>query len=421
MSEEIPITIIGGGAVGCAIAYELSNRLDDKIFLLERNSKIRGENQSSRNSGVVHAGIYYRKDTEPLKARFCVEGNRRLYEFCEEHRVPHKKTGKLVVATNPREEEYLDDVLAVSLDNGVPGVKRISGEKARSMEPNVNATSAIYVPTSGIIEPIEYVSRLHHLAKTNGVSFITGNEVINITPKGNSFEVTTKSGRNIDTFETKVLINAAGLYSDEIARMVNPDSPYEMDSVRGEAAKFYKTKRASISMNRMNVYPAPHGFWNKGGEKADVSFEEFQKLLEEGKITKTVGVHLTPTFDIENGEYVIGKTVTIGPTPTVGIGKEDYSSNLHPEEYYLQRVKGFFPSLELDDIVLHQVGISAKLKNQCDFVVERDPKHPNCINVVGINSPGLTASLAIANYVRELLKDWGFFWAEDYLLRKIEL
>jgi len=217
MTETVPITIIGGGAVGCAIAYELSRRVDDEIFLLERNRKIRGENQSSRNSGVIHAGIYYPKKKGPLKARFCVEGNKMLYEFCAEHNVPHKKTGKLVVATNHREEEYLEDVLAVSLDNSVPGVTRISGEEAKAMEPNVNATSAIHVPTSGIIEPTEYVSRLHHLAETNGVAFVTGNKVIHITPKGKLFEVTTKSGGDIDTFETKVLINAAGLYSDEIA------------------------------------------------------------------------------------------------------------------------------------------------------------------------------------------------------------
>jgi len=182
-----------------------------------------------------------------------------------------------------------------------------------------------------------------------------------------------------------------------------------MDPVRGEAAKFYKTRRESTSMNGMNVYPAPHGFWNKGeenaGEKADVAFEEFQRLLKAGKITKTVGVHLTPTLDIEQGEYIIGKTVTMGPTSTVDIGKEDYSSNLHPEAHYFQRVKRFFPGLELADIELHQAGIRAKLKDQYDFVVERDSKHPRCINVVGIDSPGLTSSLAIAKHVGDLLRE----------------
>ena len=132
MSEIIPITIIGGGVCGCAVAYELSKLPLGDIALLERNPKIRGENQSSRNSGVIHAGIYYSRDKEPMKARFCVEGNRLLYEFCEEYGIPHKRTGKLVVATNPMEEEYLEDTLRIAQENGVPGVERIDGKKGAS-------------------------------------------------------------------------------------------------------------------------------------------------------------------------------------------------------------------------------------------------------------------------------------------------
>ena len=158
-------------------------------------------------------------------------------------------------------------------------------------------------------------------------------------------------------------------------------------------------------MNGMNVYPTPYGFYNDTGERAEVPFDEFQKLLKEGKISKTVGVHLTPTFDLVNGENVIGNTVTLGPTSTVGKGKEDYGSDLHPEELYFRRVKDFFPNLKLEDISLHQAGIRAKLKDHYDFVVERDEKYPNCINLVGIDSPGLTSSLAIAKYVKEMMRD----------------
>ena len=127
-------------------------------------------------------------------------------------------------------------------------------------------------------------------------------------------------------------------------------------------------------------------------------------MLQEKKVKKTVGVHLTPTFDIVDGEYVIGKTVTIGPAYTVNVGKEDYSSNLHEEKHYLKKVSHFFPNLRLEDITLHQAGIQAKLKDHCDFEIERDSKYPNFINAVGIDSPGLTASLAIAKYVNEMMK-----------------
>lgn len=129
MSEEVQITIIGGGVVGCAIAYELSKDSDLEIALIEKNMKINSENQSSRNSGVIHSGILYYKKTGPLKAKLCVEGNKLLYEFCMKHDVPHKKTAKLVVAADSLEREYLEDVYRTALENRVPGVEMIEGRK----------------------------------------------------------------------------------------------------------------------------------------------------------------------------------------------------------------------------------------------------------------------------------------------------
>lgn len=400
---DIGITIIGGGAVGCSIAYELS-KTNKSVCLLEKNKKLTGENQSSRNSGVIHAGIYYEKGKEPLKAKLCVEGNKLLYEFCEEYNIPNKKTGKLVVATTKREKQYLEELLKTALNNKVPGIKKISGKEVMALEPNVKAKSALYVPTSGIIDPIKLVEKLAFLAGQNNVYCLTGNRVINIIAKGNCFEVFTEASGKIESFETKIIINSAGLYSDEIAKMINPESPYKIEGVRGESAKFYKTKREGIHMSGMNVYPAPYGYYNETGEKADVPFSTFKKLLEEGKVTRTVGVHLTPSFDYINGEYLIGNTVTIGPAKTVGIGKEDYRNNLKTEDSYLPKVKHFFPYLKKEDIQLHQAGIAAALKGHQDFVIEPDPKFPNCINLIGIDSPGLTSCLAIAEYVKEIIE-----------------
>jgi len=117
---DIDIAIIGGGVVGCAVARELSAR-HKGVFLFEKNPGItKGENQSSRNSGVIHSGIYYDRETRPQKAALCVEGNRLLYEFCGTHRVPALRTGKLIVATTPEEDEILDVYLARAGENGVP-------------------------------------------------------------------------------------------------------------------------------------------------------------------------------------------------------------------------------------------------------------------------------------------------------------
>ena len=154
----------------------------------------------------------------------------------------------------------------------------------------------------------------------------------------------------------------------------------------------------------MNVYPAPCGYYNETGEVAQVTFSEFQQLLREKKVTKTVGVHLTPTFELVEGEYVIGKTVTIGPAKSVGYGKENYSQGLRQPEYYHQQVHPYFSGLRISDIELHQAGIMAVLKGHPDWVLERDKKHPQCINTIGIDSPGVTGSLSFAKAVYELWK-----------------
>lgn len=397
MSTETNITIIGGGAVGCAIARQLSKSHKD-IVVCERNSNIRGENQSSRNSGVIHAGVYYPKGSK--KAKFCVEGNRMLYEFCEQYNVPAAQCGKLIVATNKEDDETLDEYLEKCINNGVPGIRKITGKEVKEFEPNVSAISALHIPTSGIIEPTEYVSKLHALASNNGAIFMTSSKVINIEPKKDYFEVTIQMPGQTETFRTRFLINSAGLYSDEIAKMVNPDSRYVIEPVRGEAAKFYKTKRSDIGMNGMNVYPTPYWYNPQTGER--IPKKDLETTVRK---SLTVGIHLTPTFEIQNGSYRIGKTVTVGPTANAVLSKEDYGSNLNPEELFYERVKTYFPNLKLEDLSLHQAGIRAVLKNQYDFEIEKDPNHPNCINLIGIDSPGLTSSLAIAKYIDNIVKE----------------
>lgn len=402
--DRVSVTIIGGGVIGCAIAQELSKTAVRDILLIERNPKIEGDNQSSRNSGVIHAGIYYSRITEPLKARFCVEGNRLLYEFCEEFGVPHRRTGKLVVAVDDLEEEFLDEVRTDAVDNGVRGFRVLDGRQVTELEPSVRGSKALYFPTTGLVEPTELVSTLHHQAQGRGVIFLPGNRVVHIAPHKSGFKVVTQSKDGTETFATELLINAAGLYSDEISRLVNPDSPYQILPIRGEWAKFTKDCRPELSLSEMSVYPAPYGADNMTGERVRMPYAEYRRFLEQGRVTKSVGIHLSPTFGRTGGEYVIGRTVIVGPTYVVGVDKEDYSAK-HPEPYYLDKVRSFFPGLRTEDLELHQTGIRAKLKGRSDFVIERDAKHPNCINLAGIDSPGLTASLAIARYVRDMIRD----------------
>jgi L-2-hydroxyglutarate oxidase LhgO len=403
MLVRVKITIIGAGVVGCAIAYQLSKKYDE-IFVIEKNPKVTAENQSSRNSGVIHAGIYYPTNESPLKATLCVQGNQMLYDFCQEFDVPHKQTGKLVLATEDWQLDYLEDTFQIAIDNAVPGAKIISPDEAKAIEPNIQCIEAAYFPTSGIVEATQLVYRLFTLASQNGVYFVTQTEVVDIKLKNGYFEIFTKIGDQVETFETEILINSAGLYSDEISRKINPECPYEIFPVRGEIAKFYKSPRQEIFHAGMNLYPVPHAL-NATGKKLIIPFDEFQKLFKAKKVLKTVGAHLTPTFDLVDGRYEIGNTVTIGPATKSVTNKEDNSSDLYQSEYYYDQVHSFFPNLKVEDISLHQAGVQAKLKNQFDWVIEPDVKHPKCIQLIGIDSPGLTACRAIARYVERLLEE----------------
>ncbi len=403
MSERADLTIIGGGIIGCAIAYKLSQHFDD-IFVIEKNAKITAENQSSRNSGVVHAGVYYPRDLSLLKSKLCVPGNKMMYDFCEEFDVPCQKTGKIIVATNENDYMYVKDTLQIARENGVPDCRMISPDDVRSLEPNVDCIAAGYFPTSGIVEPTELLYKIFSLASNNGVFFINGTEVVDIRPHATYFKVTTISQGRKEVFEAEHLINAAGIYSDQVARMVEPDFPYCIRPVRGESAKFYKNKRDDIRHGGLNIYPAPYALL-PNGEKERIPFDEFQKLFKQKKVLKTVGIHLTPTFAEKNGRYIAGNEVTLGPASKGVSDREDTANDLYPPEYFYENVLSFFPKLRIDDIMLHQVGIQAKLEDHYDWVIERSKKYPRCINLVGIDSPGLTACLAIGDEVVEMIRE----------------
>lgn len=404
-SSVSDVVIIGAGAVGCAIAYTLAKTGKYRIIVLEKNDTVPGRNQSARNAGVIHGGIYYPKDREPLKAQLCVRGNALLYEFCDRYHVPHKNVGKLVIATNPQQEEYLEYILNIAKENGVPGIKMITGEEVRRLEPNVRASCALHVPSSGLLEPDALVSAYASLAKLHGAVFVTGTEVTNVraNKQGLTVEATRTPSRKDSpfmkglSFSADVLINAAGLWSDDIARMTDPTLPYTIDPVRGELAMYTSEVDTAVGMN---IYQAPYGYWNDTGEKADVPVAEFERLMKEGKITRTVGVHLTPTFEkVRTGGWKVSKAVAVGPLKTVGKGKDNYEGDRRKSEDYIQKVSHFFPTLQADALSGRYTGIMAVLPDHYDFVIQRDKIHANVIHLIGIDSPGLTSSLAIGEYV----------------------
>jgi L-2-hydroxyglutarate oxidase LhgO len=386
MSDEIGLTVVGAGVVGCAVARELA-RAGQEVLVIEKNPGVaQGENQSSRNSGVIHSGLYYDQQTRPLKAALCVQGNALLYEFCQKHHVPALACGKLVVATDQGQRAVLEQYEQRARANGVP-VRLISGERARELEPRVACLAALHLPSAGVVDAAALVHRLYALASGHGAQFMTQTRLVGARsrPEGLELTIRYRDGAS-DTFLSRAVVNCAGLYSDEVARLVDPASPHRVDPLRSETVKFYRGKRPELGLKGMNVYPTP-------------------TVVRAARGTHfSVGVHLTPTLEPgPQGEPNLGPVVTIGPLGHAARHKEDYGGPYPPMEVFHRKVAPFFPGLEVEDLQPHMVGIQARLLEHPDWVVEFSPAEPRWINLVGIDSPGLTGGLALARRAKEML------------------
>ena len=371
--DQANVLIIGGGVVGCAIARAVSARWQD-IFLVEQNPKL-GMATSSRNSGVIHSGIYYPKNS--LKARHCVEGNRLTYEFCKKHNVPFRHTGKLVVAANAREVPELAALIKKGEDNGVEGLRLIGPEEVRKREPHIAGVAAIEVPSTGIVSAEELVHAYARIATGQGAEIVTRARVVSLEPVVGAIRVGLRIGDEDDvqdeTIEARCVINAAGLYADEVAALVGNHS-WKIYPVRGE---YCEIRGARASLINDLVYPLPHAHG------------------------LSLGVHFTKT---------LWGTVLVGPTATYVEGKDNYERDRLPIADFAHSAKTLLPEIEEKDLQLGYSGLRPKLvppdgKGIADFVITRDPAVPQAIQLVGIESPGLTAAISIAEHVAQLVAE----------------
>jgi glycerol-3-phosphate dehydrogenase len=371
--DRANIVIVGGGVVGCAVARAVSRRWSD-VFLIEQLPKL-GMGASTRNSGVIHSGIYYPPGS--LKAQLCVEGNRTLHEFCAAHNVPHRNCGKLVVAHGSAQEAALEHLAENGRANGVEGLRIVDRAAVRAREPHIEATAALEVPSTGIVSAEDLVKTLARMATDQGASLLPRARVVRLEPCADSIAVTiAEDGMSDDVpgteeiIEARCVINCAGLYSDEVAAMLG-NHAYRIYPVRGEYCELVRAK--SHLVNNL-VYPLPH-----------------TDLL-------SLGVHLTRT---------LWGTVLVGPTADYISDKNDYERNRLPVEEFVRRAKALLPELETADLQLAYSGIRAKLVPPghggfADFVISRDAATPHAIQLIGIESPGLTSCLSIADRVVSL-------------------
>ena len=369
--EQVDVAIIGAGVIGLAIAVELSK--DRSVAVLERHEGYGREN-SSHNSGVIHAGIYYPPDW--LKTTLCIAGNRLLYAWANEHSVRVRRTGKLIIAQNRGELAALEALLSAARLNGVPELEMLSQRQVASLEPSIEAVAAISSRSTGVIDQMELMRSLESAAVANGASVAYVHDVQQLERTSGGFELDIRDPQGGEfRLVASMLVNSAGLAADRLAEALGYDLDGEprMRQTVNKGRYYDIVTPEKASRLRRLIYPLPHA--DRSG----------------------LGTHVT--LDIDGGVHLGPDTEWLEESTSL-----DFRADDARREEFLAAARQFLPWLEADDLMPGQVGYRTKLsgpgESPRDFLIWEDNGY---VHLGGIESPGMTASLAIAGRVRELL------------------
>jgi L-2-hydroxyglutarate oxidase LhgO len=361
------VLVVGAGVIGLAVARAAAVA-GHEVIVAEQADAI-GTGISSRNSEVIHAGMYY--PTGSLRAKFCPRGNRMLYEFCESHGVQHRRCGKLIVATNEAERARIEAIHAQGQANGVPGIELIGGNAARAMEPELNCVAALVSPSTGIIDGHGYMLALQGDLEAHGgaIAFETPVVAIEKTPHG--FRVSF-GGKEPGHLDVDAVVNCAGLSAQKVARTIDA----------------YPKERV------------PKQVLAKGNYFAYAGRPVFTRLIYPTPVDGGLGVHVT--LDLA-GRMRFGPDVQ-------WIDTENYEVDPSRAESFYARIRTYWPGLPDGTLVPDYAGVRPKLSGPGeparDFLIEGPAEHgvTGLVHLFGVESPGLTSSLAIADEVVGLIQ-----------------
>ena len=367
---DAQVVVIGAGVVGLAVAERLS-RSTRSVVVVERHDGF-GRETSSRNSEVIHSGMYYAETL--LKTTLCVRGNPLLYETCLRAGVPHRRTGKIVVAADESEEGALLSILAQGTKNGVPGLRLVDSRELAAVEPDVRGTRGLLSPESGVVDSHGLMSFLHEQARSRGVTFGFHCAVSSVVRSAAGYQVdmTDADGAPL-TIRSECVVNSAGLGADRIAQSAGIDidgAGYRIHPAKGEYFRISSRHRGRLA--RL-VYPVP----------TEVH----------------LGAHAV--LGLDGG-------LKVGPNAIPGT-LDDYSVDPSHEPDFFRKASRFLPFLEPGDLTPDMAGLRPKLapldQPMKDFVIreESDRGLPGLVDLVGMESPALTSCLAIAEMVERLL------------------
>jgi L-2-hydroxyglutarate oxidase LhgO len=363
------IAVIGAGVVGLAVAARLAPRHPD-LVLLERHPR-HGQETSSRNSEVIHAGIYYPPGS--LKARLCVEGKQLLYEMCARGDVPHRRCEKIITAAVPDELPALEALRAQASANGVE-LRPLSAAEVAALEPQVRSVGALLSPTTGIVSAHGLMDLLLHAVRHAGAVFQPRAELVGLERRGGDYALTVRTDGALETFSAERVVNAAGLEADTVAALAGIDvdaAGYRQHFCKGS---YFSVPPARAGLVSRLVYPVP------------------------GRVS--LGVHAVLGLD--------GR-LRFGPDAEYVGRQPDYRVDETKGPAFAEAARRLVPAIRDEDLAADQSGIRPKLQGPGegfrDFVIaeESDRGLPGFVNLVGMDSPGLTSAPAIAREVAGLL------------------